>query len=145
MPPAGAGTTEVAAAVAALAQADMAADRKGTALKALQGHIWHGGFQSGELVARMYDDVAPALEGWAAAGIKVYIYSSGSRRVSPSSPPHMQRTRFGKALRAKKVEKADGTESFPCNGGPSRSSSAVQSRSDWTSARPEFCCGALLP
>eukprot|EP00208_Stichococcus_sp_RCC1054_P005924 CAMPEP_0206145728 /NCGR_PEP_ID=MMETSP1473-20131121/28286_1 /ASSEMBLY_ACC=CAM_ASM_001109 /TAXON_ID=1461547 /ORGANISM="Stichococcus sp, Strain RCC1054" /LENGTH=486 /DNA_ID=CAMNT_0053542035 /DNA_START=242 /DNA_END=1705 /DNA_ORIENTATION=- len=79
VPPVGSGKGEVVAAVVAAAQADMAADRKGTALKALQGHIWRGGFQGGELVARLYPDVAPALEGWAAAGIKVYIYSSGSR------------------------------------------------------------------
>lgn len=82
----GSGKGEVVAAVVALAQADMAADRKGTALKALQGHIWHGGFQGGELVARLYSDVAPALEGWAAAGIKVYIYSSGSRHPPPPTP-----------------------------------------------------------
>lgn len=72
VPPAGCSAAEVVAAVVALAEGDMAADRKSTALKALQGHIWHGGFQGGQLVAQMYPDVAPALGSWAAAGIKVY-------------------------------------------------------------------------
>ncbi len=72
VPAAGSSAAEVVAAVVALAEGDMAADRKSTALKALQGHIWHGGFQDGQLVAQMYPDVAPALGSWAAAGIKVY-------------------------------------------------------------------------
>jgi methionine salvage enolase-phosphatase E1 len=45
----------------------------------LQGHIWHGGFASGALQAKMYPDVAPALARWHSMGIKTYIYSSGSR------------------------------------------------------------------
>ena len=44
-----------------------------------QGHIWHGGFASGALQAKMYPDVAPALALWHSMGIKTYIYSSGSR------------------------------------------------------------------
>ncbi len=47
----------------------------------LQGHIWHGGFASGALQAKMYGDVAPALAHWHSLGIKTYIYSSGSRCV----------------------------------------------------------------
>ncbi|MEZ6133888.1 MAG: acireductone synthase [Pirellulaceae bacterium] len=53
-------------------------DVKATGLKALQGLIWHGGFESGELVAHVYPDVIPAIERWKAAGIDVRIYSSGS-------------------------------------------------------------------
>ena len=71
VPPAGSSAAEVVAAVVALAEGDMAADRKSTALKALQGHIWHGGFQNGQLVTQMYPDVAPALASWVADGIKV--------------------------------------------------------------------------
>lgn len=55
------------------------ADRKITALKQLQGHIWRTGFQNNELEGVVYDDVAEALEKWHSMGIKVYIYSSGSR------------------------------------------------------------------
>nr|GMC55599.1 probable bifunctional methylthioribulose-1-phosphate dehydratase/enolase-phosphatase E1 1 [Ipomoea batatas] len=55
------------------------ADRKITSLKQLQGHIWRTGFQHNELEAIVYDDVPEALEKWNALGIKVYIYSSGSR------------------------------------------------------------------
>ncbi len=53
-------------------------DVKATGLKMLQGLIWKSGFQSGELVAHVYDDVVPAIKRWRAAGCDVRIYSSGS-------------------------------------------------------------------
>ena len=56
----------------------MDADVKATGLKQLQGMIWKDGFQSGELVAHVYDDVAPAIQTWNEQGIDVRIYSSGS-------------------------------------------------------------------
>lgn len=72
---------EEVAAVAAWAAAEMDADRKTPALKTLQGHIWTEGFATGELTCPLFPDVAPALRRWAGAGIKLYIYSSGSRWV----------------------------------------------------------------
>ncbi len=63
----------------ALAAIDlMNRDVKSTPLKALQGLIWRRGFESGELVAHVFPDVPPALEHWAASGLDVRIYSSGS-------------------------------------------------------------------
>jgi enolase-phosphatase E1 len=63
----------------ALAAIDlMNRDVKSTPLKALQGLIWRGGFESGELVAHVFDDVPPALEQWTSSGLDVRIYSSGS-------------------------------------------------------------------
>ncbi|MFM8379117.1 MAG: acireductone synthase [Planctomycetia bacterium] len=63
----------------ALAALDlMNRDVKSTPLKALQGLIWRGGFESGELVSHVFPDVPPALEQWAASGLDVRIYSSGS-------------------------------------------------------------------
>ena len=56
----------------------MDGDVKSTGLKELQGLIWQGGFESGELLAHVYDDVPPALAAWNAAGQDVRIYSSGS-------------------------------------------------------------------
>ncbi len=53
-------------------------DVKSTGLKKLQGLVWESGFRSGEMVAHLYADVAPAIEAWKAAGIDVRIYSSGS-------------------------------------------------------------------
>lgn len=53
-------------------------DRKLTALKALQGLVWADEYRSGRLVARVYDDVAPALERWARRGAPASIFSSGS-------------------------------------------------------------------
>jgi enolase-phosphatase E1 len=53
-------------------------DIKETSLKALQGMIWRGGYESGEIVAHVFDDVPPALAQWADGGVDVRIYSSGS-------------------------------------------------------------------
>lgn len=53
-------------------------DIKATGLKQLQGIIWKEGFHSGELVAHLYDDTAPALHRWNKAGLDLRIYSSGS-------------------------------------------------------------------
>jgi enolase-phosphatase E1 len=53
-------------------------DVKDTALKALQGMIWRSGFESGELVAHVFDDVPEALGRWTDSGLDVRIYSSGS-------------------------------------------------------------------
>jgi enolase-phosphatase E1 len=52
-------------------------DRKSTALKSLQGRIWKGGFESGQLKGTLFPDVPAAFERWAKQG-KVAIYSSGS-------------------------------------------------------------------
>ncbi|PIN18343.1 Class II aldolase/adducin N-terminal domain protein [Handroanthus impetiginosus] len=70
---------EVIAALVANVVAMIKADRKITSLKQLQGHIWQTGFERNELEAVVFDDVPNALEKWHALGIKVYIYSSGSR------------------------------------------------------------------
>ena len=64
------------AALAALQLMDR--DAKVTPLKELQGMIWKGGFDSGELVAHVFEDVPPALAHWADSGLDVRIYSSGS-------------------------------------------------------------------
>ncbi|XP_031127712.1 probable bifunctional methylthioribulose-1-phosphate dehydratase/enolase-phosphatase E1 1 [Ipomoea triloba] len=74
-----AGKEEVIAALVTNVEAMIKADRKITSLKQLQGHIWRTGFQHNKLEAIVYDDVPEALEKWNALGIKVYIYSSGSR------------------------------------------------------------------
>ncbi len=53
-------------------------DVKSTPLKALQGMIWRSGFEGGQLVSHVFDDVPPALARWADSGLDVRIYSSGS-------------------------------------------------------------------
>ena len=68
----------VATRVALAALALMDRDAKVTPLKELQGMIWQGGFDSGELVAHVFDDVPAALADWTDAGLDVRIYSSGS-------------------------------------------------------------------
>ena len=53
-------------------------DRKSTGLKSLQGRIWKQGYADGTLKAQLFADVAPALQRWRRAGLKVSIFSSGS-------------------------------------------------------------------
>ena len=70
------------AAAAANARWQMSSDRKSTALKALQGHMWAEGYTSGELKGQLYGgaegDVAVQLRAWAAQGYRLGVYSSGS-------------------------------------------------------------------
>ena len=54
------------------------ADRKHTALKALQGMIWEAGYRNGDYTAHLYPEVADVLRRWHAAGLPLYVYSSGS-------------------------------------------------------------------
>lgn len=54
------------------------ADRKHTALKALQGQVWEQAFVSGQFVAHVYPDALAALQRWHAEGLPMYVYSSGS-------------------------------------------------------------------
>lgn len=54
------------------------ADRKHTALKALQGMIWETGYRNGDYTAHLYPEVADVLRRWHAAGLPLYVYSSGS-------------------------------------------------------------------
>lgn len=54
------------------------ADRKVTALKALQGLVWKQGYENGDFTGHMYADAVTSLRSWAAAGIDLYVYSSGS-------------------------------------------------------------------
>jgi len=53
-------------------------DEKDPALKAIQGMIWAEGYESGAIKGEIYPDVPPALRRWARAGLKLFIYSSGS-------------------------------------------------------------------
>ena len=54
------------------------ADRKAPPLKALQGMIWEHGYRQGEYRGHVYPDAVAALRRWHAAGIAVFVYSSGS-------------------------------------------------------------------
>jgi enolase-phosphatase E1 len=56
----------------------IAADRKSTGLKSLQGKIWRQGYEDGTLKSQVFADVAPALERWHARGLNISIFSSGS-------------------------------------------------------------------
>ncbi|WP_431282137.1 acireductone synthase [Humitalea sp. 24SJ18S-53] len=59
----------------------MAADAKVTPLKTLQGMIWEAGFKDGRLQGHLWPDVAACLRAWSSAGLRLYVYSSGSTRA----------------------------------------------------------------
>jgi len=90
VPPDEAGKEEVINSLVANVESMIKADRKITSLKQLQGHIWRTGFENKELHGVVFEDVPVALKNWHASGIKVYIYSSGSREA--------QRLLFGNTM-----------------------------------------------
>ncbi len=53
-------------------------DEKDPVLKTNQGMIWEAGYRSGAITAEIYSDVPPALRRWARAGLRLFVYSSGS-------------------------------------------------------------------
>jgi enolase-phosphatase E1 len=53
-------------------------DEKITALKTIQGMIWRAGYAAGEIQGAVYPDVGPGLRRWARAGLRLFVYSSGS-------------------------------------------------------------------
>jgi enolase-phosphatase E1 len=65
-------------AIAAYAEWLMDRDRKSPGLKLLQGRIWEGGYQAGQLRGEVFADVPGAIRRWRATGLDVAIYSSGS-------------------------------------------------------------------
>jgi enolase-phosphatase E1 len=82
---------------AAYARWLMARDRKSTGLKALQGLIWETGYAAGELRGHVFGDVPPALAAWHEAGVRLRVFSSGSRRAQQllfAHSEHGDLTRF---------------------------------------------------
>ncbi|KAK1931675.1 putative bifunctional methylthioribulose-1-phosphate dehydratase/enolase-phosphatase E1 [Phytophthora citrophthora] len=75
------GKEQLVEALTAYVKWNVKADRKIGPLKQLQGHMWLQGYESGELKALVYDDVPPCLDRLRARGVRVGIYSSGSRQA----------------------------------------------------------------
>ncbi|XP_058523135.1 enolase-phosphatase E1 isoform X3 [Ochotona princeps] len=78
----------------------MSLDRKTTALKQLQGHMWRAAFTAGHVKAEFFADVVPAVRKWREAGMKVYVYSSGSVEA--------QKLLFGHSTEGNILELVDG-------------------------------------
>ncbi|MBW0271715.1 enolase [Nocardia sp. MH4] len=72
----GAGTDRIAEILIGWLRSDVKAEP----LKAAQGAICAQGFRAGALHGRFFADVVPALSAWHAAGLDLYVYSSGSER-----------------------------------------------------------------
>ena len=64
--------------VQAYAEWLMDRDRKSPALKELQGYIWEEGYQKGELVGQVFEDVPPAFQRWRREQVRLGIFSSGA-------------------------------------------------------------------
>ena len=56
----------------------IAEDKKITPLKALQGMLWEHGYRHRDYRAHVYSDAFEQLKKWHAAGLPLYVYSSGS-------------------------------------------------------------------
>jgi enolase-phosphatase E1 len=56
-------------------------DRKLACLKTLQGMIWDEGYRQRAFAPELYGDVLPVLTQWRASGIRLGIYSSGSKQA----------------------------------------------------------------
>jgi enolase-phosphatase E1 len=52
--------------------------RKATPLKIIQGLVWQEAFDKGALGCALYPDVADRLSAWAAAGLRLFVYSSNA-------------------------------------------------------------------
>ncbi|KAH7730766.1 Protein F58H1.3 a [Aphelenchoides avenae] len=53
-------------------------DKKLTALKTLQGHIWEEAYKKGQVQSHLYPDVKPVLKALHSRGVPICIFSSGS-------------------------------------------------------------------
>ncbi|KAG9353611.1 hypothetical protein AGOR_G00014940 [Albula goreensis] len=105
----------------------MAADRKTTALKQLQGHMWRAAYAAGRIKGEVYQDVAPAIRRWRRLGLKVYIYSSGSVEA--------QKLLFGYSVEGDLLDLFDGH--FDTNIGPKVESKSYQRIADRIGCPPE--------
>jgi len=56
----------------------IAEDKKITPLKSLQGMIWEDGYKKGDFKGHMYEDAVRHLQKWKQAGIRLYVFYSGS-------------------------------------------------------------------
>jgi enolase-phosphatase E1 len=56
----------------------IAQDQKVGPLKALQGMVWEQGYREGIYRGHLYPDAYDRLQQWHDAGLKLYLYSSGS-------------------------------------------------------------------
>ncbi|MEZ5436167.1 MAG: acireductone synthase [Pseudomonadales bacterium] len=73
----GAAESDCEAIIAALLQW-IAEDRKTTPLKTLQGMLWEHGYKNAAYSAHVYEDAFKQLSVWHAAGVPLFVYSSGS-------------------------------------------------------------------
>jgi 2,3-diketo-5-methylthio-1-phosphopentane phosphatase len=78
--------------VVALLQRWITEDRKVTPLKTLQGLIWAAGYAGGELQGHVYPDAAAGLRRWQAAGLALFVYSSGSVAAQKLQFGHSRRS-----------------------------------------------------
>ncbi|XP_067254464.1 enolase-phosphatase E1 isoform X2 [Chanodichthys erythropterus] len=105
----------------------MDADRKSTALKQLQGHMWRAAYMTGKIKGEVYQDVVPAVRRWRHHGLKVYIYSSGSVEA--------QKLLFGYSVQGNLLDLFDGH--FDTNIGTKVESKSYENIAERIGCQPE--------
>lgn len=65
-------------------------DKKIMPLKTLQGFIWENGFKNNHFQGHLYEDAYRNLVQWYQAGIKLYVFSSGSIKAQKLLFGHSQ-------------------------------------------------------
>jgi enolase-phosphatase E1 len=101
-------------------------DVKDGTLKWIQGRIWKAAFETGALTGHMYPEVGTQLREWKAAGLKLYIYSSGSIEA--------QKLMFGYSVAGDLTGLLDGY--FDTGTGPKRESASYSKIADSISIPP---------
>ncbi|KAF6009820.1 hypothetical protein HII13_000605 [Brettanomyces bruxellensis] len=74
-------------------------DVKDPVLKELQGYVWKTGYNSGEILAPLYDDAIEAIKHWSVTlSGGLYIYSSGSIEAQKLLLSHVKISKSGHPL-----------------------------------------------
>ncbi len=65
-------------------------DKKITPLKNLQGMIWENGYKKSDFKGHVYEDAVHNLKKWKQAGLRLYVFSSGSIQAQKLLFAHTQ-------------------------------------------------------
>ena len=112
-------------------------DVKATPLKTLQGLIWAEGYARNGLRGHVYPDAASGLRRWHVAGLRLYVYSSGSIEA--------QKVLFGNSMQGDLSALFSGN--FDTTTGPKRDAASYTTIAASIAPRLDRArgCAAILP